>query len=140
MLLKPREIPGRLAAGAYILHSGIEKWASEEDRAKALHGMAAKAYPFLADVPPATFVRALATAEIATGALILAPFVPAAVAGAALSGFAASLLVMYARTPALRNPGSIWPSPAGIAVSKDVWMLGIGAGLLVDAWARRRAS
>jgi len=44
---------------------------------------------------------------------------------------------MYARTPALRKPGSIWPSPGGIPVSKDVWMLGIGLGLLADA-ARQR--
>jgi hypothetical protein len=44
---------------------------------------------------------------------------------------------MYARTPALRKPGSIWPSQAGTGVSKDVWMLGIGLGLLVDAVAGR---
>jgi uncharacterized membrane protein YkgB len=39
---------------------------------------------------------------------------------------------MYARTPAMRKPGSIWPSQAGVAVSKDVWMLGIGLGLVAD--------
>jgi hypothetical protein len=45
---------------------------------------------------------------------------------------------MYARTPALRNPGSIWPSHAGIGISKDVWMLGIGIGLVVDGLTHRR--
>jgi uncharacterized membrane protein YkgB len=39
---------------------------------------------------------------------------------------------MYARTPAMHKPGSIWPSQAGVAVSKDVWMLGIGLGLVAD--------
>jgi hypothetical protein len=33
----------------------------------------------------------------------------------------------------MRKPGSIWPSRTGIAVSKDVWMFGIGLGLLADA-------
>jgi hypothetical protein len=31
----------------------------------------------------------------------------------------------------------VWPTQTGIAVSKDIWMLGIGLGLLADA-ARRR--
>ena len=53
-------------------------------------------------------------------------------AGAALTGFSGSLLAMYARTPSMRKPGSIWPSRTGIAVSKDVWMLGIGIGLVAD--------
>jgi uncharacterized membrane protein YkgB len=38
---------------------------------------------------------------------------------------------MYGRTPAMHKPGSLWPAPAGIAVSKDVWMLAIGLGLMV---------
>jgi uncharacterized membrane protein YkgB len=99
--------------------------------------MAAGAFPFLKSIPPERFLKILAAGEVVTGALLLAPFVPNAIAGAALTGFSGSLLAMYARTPALRKPGSIWPSPGGIPVSKDVWMLGIGLGLLVDA-ARRR--
>jgi hypothetical protein len=39
---------------------------------------------------------------------------------------------MYWRTPTMRKAGSIWPTPAGTAISKDVWMLGIGASLLID--------
>jgi hypothetical protein len=41
-------------------------------------------------------------------------------------------------TPALRRPGSIWPSQVGTAVSKDVWMLGIGLGLVTGALDDRR--
>jgi hypothetical protein len=82
----------------------------------------------------------LAAGEVLTGGggLLLAPFVPNALAGCALTGFSGSLLAMYARTTALRKPGSVWPTPAGIPVSKDVWMLGIGLGLLADARAKRK--
>ena len=132
-LLRAREIPGRLATGAFILHSGLEKWRGDEERAKAIHGMAAGAFPALKDMPPPKFLRGLAVGEIAVGSALLAPFVPTALAGAALTGFSGSLLALYARTPALRKPGSIWPSQAGTAVSKDIWMLGIGLGLITDA-------
>jgi hypothetical protein len=43
---------------------------------------------------------------------------------------------MYVRTPALRKPGSIWPSQAGTAVSKDSWMLAIGIALMMRRSAR----
>jgi hypothetical protein len=33
----------------------------------------------------------------------------------------------------MHQPGSIWASPQGIAVSKDVFMLGIRVGLLLEA-------
>ncbi len=133
MRLPARNVPTRLATGAYILHSGWEKWHGTEDRARALHGTAAKAFPFLASIPPATFLKLLAGAEIATGTALLLPVVPNRLAGAALTAFSGSLITMYLRTPAMHEPGSVWPSPAGVAVSKDVWMLGIGLGLLADA-------
>ena len=131
--VKARDLPGRVTTGAYILHSGLDKWRADETRAKALHGMAAGAFPVLNRIPPARFLRLLAASEIAIGTALLAPIVPNALAGAALTGFSGSLVTMYARTPALRKPGSIWPSQAGVAVSKDIWMLGIGLGLVADA-------
>jgi uncharacterized membrane protein YphA (DoxX/SURF4 family) len=127
-----RNIPTRLSTGAYILHAGLEKWNGDEERAKALHGMASGAYPFLRKVPPTAFLKALAGAEIGTGVALLAPFVPNKVAGTALTAFAGSLITLYLRTPALHKPGSVWPTQAGTGVSKDVWMLGIGLGLLAD--------
>ena len=99
--------------------------------------MAAGAFPALKRIPPERFLRTLAASEIAVGAALLAPVIPGAVAGAALTGFSGALLGMYARMPALRKPGSIWPSQAGTAVSKDVWMLGIGLGLVVGGVADR---
>ena len=60
------------------------------------------------------------------------PIVPNRVAGAALSAFSGGLMTIYLRTPAVHKPHSIWPERAGMAVSKDVWMLGISPGLLAD--------
>jgi hypothetical protein len=133
MFLHLRDIPTRAAAGAYILHAGLGKWNGGEEQAKGVHAMAAGAFPFLAKVPPATFLKVLAAAEVGTGAALLAPVVSNKIAGACLTAFAGGLVTMYLRTPALHEPGSVWPTPAGTAVSKDVWMLGIGLGLLADA-------
>jgi len=139
MFLHLRNIPTRLVTGGYVLHSGLELWEGSEEQAKAMHPMAAGAYPFLAKVPPVTFVKALSAAEIGIGAALLTPIVPNRVAGAVLTAFAGGLVTMYLRTPALHKPGSIWPTEAGIAVSKDVWMLGVGLGLLADDACNRSA-
>jgi uncharacterized membrane protein YphA (DoxX/SURF4 family) len=138
--MKLRELPTRLATGAFILHSGLDKWRGDETTAEAIHGMAAGAYPVIERLPPSRFLRVLAAGEIATGVVLLAPVVPTAVAGAALTGFSTALVGVYLRTPGLRRPGSIWPTPQGIAVSKDIWMLGIGLGLLADAQDSRRGA
>jgi hypothetical protein len=130
--LKARDIPGRIVTGGFILHSGLEKWRGDDARAKAIHGMAANAFPFLKDIPPTQFLRMLAAGEIAVGGALLLPVVPAALAGAALTGFSGALMTMYARTPAMRKPGSIWPSQMGTGVSKDIWMVGIGLGLMLS--------
>ncbi|HXW46681.1 MAG TPA: hypothetical protein VEL03_17965 [Streptosporangiaceae bacterium] len=135
MFMHLRDLPARAAAGAYILHAGLEKRNAEEERAKRLHDFASGAYPFLADVPPSTFVKALSAAEIGTGAALLLPFVSNKIAGAALTAFAGGLVTLYLRTPGMRKEGSIWPSQAGTAVSKDIWLLGIGLGLLADGLA-----
>jgi uncharacterized membrane protein YphA (DoxX/SURF4 family) len=127
-----RDIPTRAATGAYILHSGLEKWNGDQERAKGLHAMASGAYPFLASVEPTTFLKGLAAAEIGIGAALLTPFVGNRLAGACLTAFAGSLMAMYMRTPALHRDGSVWPTPAGTAISKDIWMLGIGLGLMAD--------
>jgi hypothetical protein len=127
-----RNIPTPAAAGSYVLHSGLEKWNGSEEQAKGLHAAASGAYPVLDKVPPTTFIKVLSAAEIGTGALLLLPVVSNKLAGAALTAFAGSLVGMYLRTPAMRQPGSVWPSQAGIGVSKDIWMVGIGLGLLAD--------
>lgn len=136
--LKARDLPGRVATGAFILHSGWEKWHAGEEQATRTHGAAVGAYPFLAALPPQRFMRMLAIGEMTVGSLLLAPVVPTGLAGAALTGFSGALVGMYARTPGLRRPHSVWPSPNGVAVAKDSWMLGLGLGYLIDAAGRRR--
>jgi uncharacterized membrane protein YphA (DoxX/SURF4 family) len=138
--MKLRELPVRVVTGGYILHAGLDKWRGDEATAEAVHGMAAGAYPILKRLTPTCFLRLLAAGEIATGAALLAPVVPTAAAGAALVGFSGALMGLYARTPGLRKPGSVWPTQQGIAISKDVWMLGIGLGLLADSWSTRPGS
>jgi uncharacterized membrane protein YphA (DoxX/SURF4 family) len=131
-MMKLREVPPRAATGAFILHSGLQKWKGDEATAQMIHGFAAGAYPFLKKLQPRQFLRLLAAGEITLGALLLTPVVPGAVAGAALTGFSGGLLGLYARTPGMREPGSVWPTQEGTAIAKDSWMLGIGVGLVVD--------
>jgi hypothetical protein len=131
--VKLRHLPGRFAAGAFVLNSGLSKRRPDDATAAALHGMAVGTYPFLRSIPPDRFVRLLSTTEITLGAALLIPWVPALAAGAALSAFSAGLVGLYLRTPGLREKGSLRPTQQGVAIAKDIWMLGIGLGLVVDA-------
>jgi uncharacterized membrane protein YphA (DoxX/SURF4 family) len=137
--IRARDVPTRVSTGAYILHAGLGKWDLDEKRAGGIHAAASGAFPMLKRIPPLRFARLLAVGEIATGTALLAPLVPAALAGGALTLFSGTLLAMYLRTPAMHEPGSVWPTQAGTAVSKDVWMLGVGLGLLVEAATQARA-
>jgi uncharacterized membrane protein YphA (DoxX/SURF4 family) len=131
-------LPARLITGVYIAHAGLDKWRNrgEDEHAKAVHGMAAGAYPFFKSLPPKTFLTALSVGELALGAALLGPVVSNRAAGAGLTAFAGGLTIMYMRTPALHKPGSFWPTPAGTGISKDVWLLGIGLSLLFDRGSR----
>ena len=132
------EIGPRLSAGAFILNSGLSKRTADEGTATGLHGFASSTYPFLKDMEPQQFVKVLSTAEIAVGAALLAPFVPTAVAGLALTGFSGGLLGLYLRTPGMTKEGkSVAPTQEGLPISKDVWMLGIGLGLVTRGLMNR---
>jgi hypothetical protein len=130
--IKASQLPPRIATGAFILNSGIGKLSADDQTAAQLHGFAAGAYPFLNKLKPHDFVRLLAGAEIALGAALLIPVVPAALAGAGLTAFSGGLLGLYARTPGMHKEGSPLPTQEGTAIAKDVWMAGIGLGLLLD--------
>ena len=134
-------LPLRLATGAFILNSGINKWTAEDEELhKGVHSMASAAYPQLEQVDPKTFTRALAASEISIGTALLTPFVSPGVAGAALTAFSGGLVGLYLRTPSLREPGSLKPNQNGIAVAKDSWLLGIGLALLIDSVTSRARS
>jgi hypothetical protein len=134
---KARRLPGRLTAGAFILNTGLGKWSADEETAARLHAMAVGTYPFLGKLKPKDFARLLSVGEIALGSALLLPVVPTAAAGAALTAFSAGLLGMYLRTPGMTKEDGIRPSQQGTALAKDVWMLGIGVGLTVDALTDR---
>lgn len=129
--MHPTHIPLRVATGAFILNSGISKWKADEGTAQYLHGAAAATYPAaFKDMEPKKFATLLSASEIAVGAALLAPMVPATVAGAALTGFGASLVGMYLKTPSMTLDDGIRPTPEGIGVAKDVWLVGAGLTLL----------
>jgi hypothetical protein len=136
LAVKPWHLPARLAAGAVILNSGLSKRDADEQTATMLHGMAAGTYPFLRRIPPRRFVRLLSGAEVALGAALLVPVVPTALAGIGLTAFSAGLLGLYLRTPGMREQGSLRPTQQGTALVKDVWLLGIGLGFVVEALVR----
>jgi hypothetical protein len=131
-------IPVRLVTGAYILNSGLQKRTADDETAKGLHGFATTAYPQFKDMPPEDFAKLLSTGEMAVGALLLAPIVPTAVAGAALTTFAGLLGGLYLRSPGMREEGSLQPTQAGTPLAKDSWLLAIGTALAVDGVLHRK--
>jgi hypothetical protein len=134
---KVRRMPGRLATGAFILNTGVGKWNADEQTAARLHGMATGSFPFLARLKPEQFARLLSVSEIALGSALLLPVVPAGLAGAGLTAFSGGLLSMYLRTPGMTKEDGIRPTQQGTALAKDIWMLGIGLGLMLDAATHR---
>jgi hypothetical protein len=138
MSIRLSHVPLRLAAGSFILNSGLSKWSGDEATAAGIHGFAAGTYPAVQKIDPPVFLKVLAAGEIAVGAALLAPVVPARTAGLALTGFSAGLLGLYAKTPGMRN--GIRPTQEGTAIAKDVWLAGIGASLLLDGVSDRRAA
>jgi hypothetical protein len=123
-------LPLRVAAGAFILNAGVQKWSGNEQTAAGVHGMATGTYPFLKQIEAGKFLKLLAGAEIGLGAALLLPIVPAVVAGAGLVGFAGGLLGLYLRTPGMHQ--GLRPTQQGTPIAKDVWLLGIGAALVLD--------
>lgn len=138
MAFKAWHVPVRLATGAYILNAGLSKRDADDDTAAGLHGFATTAYPEFADTPPDKFVKMLSTGETAVGAMLLAPVVPTAVAGLALTTFAAMLMRLYLNGPGLREEGGLRPTTEGSPVAKDAWMLAIGTALTIDGLGDRR--
>jgi hypothetical protein len=130
---KARRAPIRLATGAYILNAGVGKLSADDDTAKTLHTNASRSYGFVDKLDPRMFAKVLAAGEIAVGGVLLLPIVPPMVAGATLAGFSGLLLKTYWETPGAHEDGDPRPTPAGSGMAKDVWMLGMGAGLMLDA-------
>lgn len=137
--MKLSHIPLRLATGAFILNSGLSKRNLPPEAAGALQGMAANAVPRAKEMEPQVFGRTLSTGEIALGAALLTPFVPSALAGAALTAFGGGLVQMYLNTPGMTEEGSlVKPTQDGTAVAKDIWLVGAGLALLIDGLTSKK--
>ncbi|MCD6640770.1 MAG: hypothetical protein LT071_12755 [Nocardioides sp.] len=131
------QLPLRVATGAFILNSGVAKLSADEGTAQFLHQGAKTAVPGVFDSMDAkSFARVLSYSEIGIGALLLAPMVPATVAGAALTGFGAGLVRMYLKTPGMTQSDGIRPTQEGTALAKDVWLLGAGLTLFSQGVVR----
>ncbi len=129
---KLRRAPVRLTTGAFILNSGINKLSADEGTAAFLQGTAAGTFPAVKGMDPKQFTKVLAAAEITVGAALVLPIVPAGLAGLALLGFGGALTAMYVRNPAWHDK-YLRPTAEGTGYAKDVWLLGAGLGLLLDA-------
>ncbi|MGH3243093.1 MAG: hypothetical protein ACRDNL_22130 [Spirillospora sp.] len=138
-LARAHQMPLRLTTGAFVLNSGLSKLKGLDEAAEQTHGMAKAAYPFLESQDPRTFTRLLGTAEVALGTALVVPLVPSIVAGAALTAFAGGLAGLYLRLPGTREPGRLRPTPQGVPLAKDFWLLGIGSALVLEELGQARA-
>ncbi|SRR5690625_813676 len=136
--IKLHHVPPRLAAGAFILNSGLNKRGLEGEAAAGMQQMAAQAIPQLKDMSPEDFGKLLSTGETALGAALLLPFVPSRLAGLGLAAFAAGLVRMYLKTPGMTEEDGIRPTSDGTSLAKDVWLLGIGLGLVLDGSRKKK--
>jgi hypothetical protein len=138
MASKAWQIPLRVAAGAFILNSGLDKRGLQGEAAQGLHGFATAGHPELEEVDPETFTTGLSAGEIGLGAALLAPFVPAWLAGAGLTAFGLGLNRLYWNAPGLRHSGDVRPTEDGTPIAKDIWLTGIGIALMTGSLADRR--
>jgi len=137
--MKLSHVPLRVATGAYILNSGLVKRNLSRETAEGMQGMAAAGVPQVKSLDPVTFGRALSAGEIALGAALLTPFVPATVAGAGLTAFGAGLVNICLNTPGMTAEGSkVRPSQDGTGLAKDVWLVGAGLSLLISGLTSRK--
>lgn len=124
--------PARLAAGLFILNSGLGKRGLPTEAYEGMRDAGAVGVPQIADIPADQFGKLLAYGEIGLGAALLTPFVPGWLAGAGLAAFSGGLLNMYRKTPGMTIDG-VRPTQEGTAVAKDVFMLGIAGSLIIDS-------
>ncbi|MFX0538912.1 hypothetical protein ACQBAT_12520 [Ornithinimicrobium sp. Y1847] len=132
--MHPTHIPIRVATGAYILNSGLNKLKAGEEEQEQMHGWASSVYPVFKDMKSGDFTKALGYGEIGLGALLLLPTVPSAVAGTALTAFGAGLTGLYLKTPGMTKDDGIRPTTEGTSLAKDVWLVGAGLTLATQSF------
>ncbi len=136
LAVKARRAPGRATAGSLILHSGVTKLKGDELFAQAVHGMFCATYPAFKGLRPALLLKALAIIDLVVGGALLMPIIGARFAGLSLTGYSATLLGIYLRTPGLHD-SRLLPTLAGTAFAKDAWLAAIGTSLVIDSATAR---
>lgn len=130
--MKRWEAPLRIAAGSFILNSGLSKRGLPSEAAEGLHGFASTAeLPVVSDMEPSLFADILSKSEIGLGTALLTPLVPRRLAGLGLTAFASGLVRLYWKGPGMRQEGDVRPTEEGTGMAKDVWLLAIGLALLI---------
>lgn len=122
----------RTTAGAFILNSGLGKAKMDEGTYGYLKGMASTGVPQVNKLSDKQFGQALTAAEIALGAALLCPIVPAKVAGLGLAGFGAGMLTMYFKNDDMTLEDGIRPSQEGTALAKDIFLVSSGLALITS--------
>ena len=125
--VKAWQLPPRLITGAYFLNAGLSKRDADDATAGQLHGFAVGTYPVLGKLDAKRFTGLLSTAEIAIGAALVVPVVPAWLAGAGLTAFALGTLGLYLRTPGMRQEGSLRPPSRASPWPRTPGWLGSGS-------------
>ena len=120
----------RLTAGALILDAGVKKLKADEGTYAFLQQMAATGVPAISKLDAATFGKLISGAETALGATLLTPFIPAPLAGAGLTAFAANLMTMYFRNPDMHDATFFRPTRDGQQLANNIVLLGAGLALL----------
>ncbi|WP_163542881.1 DoxX family membrane protein [Occultella kanbiaonis] len=133
-----RRLPLRLASGAFLLNSGVGKLDLDAESAKGLQSMATNAIPQLGELDAVQFGKYLAAGEIALGTALLVPFLPSRLVGLGLTAFATGLVTMYLKTPGMTEADGVRPTPQGVVLAKDVFLLAIGLALLLDGGPKRK--
>lgn len=132
MVIKLHQLPPRLACGAFILNTGIGKRSLDAEKAAGLRDQAALVFPPLKKMDPRRFGKLLSAFEIGLGAALIVPVIPTWLVSAGLIGFSGMLMGVYLKTPSLTMKDGIRPTPAGMGIARDIFMLGSGVGLLVE--------
>ena len=137
--VKAGHLPQRIAAGAFILNSGIGKLSADEETAAQLHGFAAGAYPFLAKLKPGTSSGSWRRARSRSARRCCCPSSrpPSRARGWRRSPAACSACTP-GRPACARKAAPSRPSRES-PLAKDAWMMGIGLGLVIDDLTDRRA-
>lgn len=130
----------RVIPGAFIANSGAGKIGMPAEASAGLQQYAATGVPLVKALPADKFGTILGVSEVALGAALAIPAIPNRVAGVGLTAFSAGLLSLYFANPENTKADRIRPSDEGLSLSKDIFMLSLGVGLIAQGDEKKKES